>query len=185
MVSVTASLTSELQDNRLDANLSSATRGVVYARHHDGTPYTLAFGKLQDILLPAARYAVKGPDGQWKLVPWSELQLHTRLAPRKGVLELFAQVNRIAWDDNIGQHFQHKVITQPRYLERGNASTIHNAIDTASPHLSLARLKEVANRSRFLLLHEVPDNVSYNKRHMGYVAQEELPLNIWFYPGGV
>jgi len=174
--------------SRSTAGPSSAKkcRGFVLSKHHDGTPIEVAFGSLQDLLLPCARFAHKGPDGLWKMLPWSEYCQVTkqRIAPRKGVVEVFAQLYRCAWMDENNVQYRYKVLAPPMFLQVGNASTVHGATDHSFKNFSIDRLKELADRNRFMMIHEAPDNVAYNRRHEGYTAIARLPINIWYSPGG-
>ena len=180
----TASIALILQDRKLREKLAgNKTRGLVVARHHDGTPHAVQFGALQHLLVPRARYMHKNPDGSRKLIPWDEYKELHRIAPRSGVLELFAQQIEVAWTEDT-LHKRHPVVTNPLYLGAGNASTIASAIDNAIPSLSLEAMKNIADENRFMLLHEVPDNIAYNRRHMAYFAIVKLPPNIFYYPGG-
>ena len=183
---VTASIAAELQDRQLGLRLQKKCRGFVLSKHHDGTPIEVAFGSLQDLLLPCARFAHKGPDGLWKMLPWSEYCQVTkqRIAPRKGVVEVFAQLYRCAWMDENNVQYRYKVLAPPMFLQVGNASTVHGATDHSFKNFSIDRLKELADRNRFMMIHEAPDNVAYNRRHEGYTAIVRLPINIWYSPGG-
>ena len=184
MASVTASICAMLQDRQLKKKLSGDIKGLVIARHHDGTPINVAFGVLQDLLLPCARYAHRSQDGSWHLLPWSEIRKFTKIALRSGVIELFAQQVECKYNDGDGYHCRHKAIATPLFLQAGNASTIHTALDRAFTAFSIDSLKVIADQNKFILVHEVPDNIAYNKRHMGYYAIMDLPKNIFYFPYG-
>jgi hypothetical protein len=185
MSAVTASIGLELQERKIRKKLrTDDCRGLVVSLNHDATPIKIAFGPLQDKLLPCARYAHKNNDGHWRYLPWNEFRNYTNTAPRSGVVELFAVQYTVAWSSKQGLRYKHKIIAPPMLLQAGNASNIHSAIDQCVSTLSLESLKKIANDNRFMMLHEGPDNIAYNKRHCGYTAKEELPINIFYNPLG-
>jgi hypothetical protein len=186
IMSVTASCGTILLNDRLSVEISKPrVRGFVLGRHHDATPIRLTFGALQELLLPYARFASKQSDGSWKMIPWSELRRSTNRAPKHGTVELFAMTLHAAWDDAAGHHHYHDIPTAPKIITVGNASTVYTAVvkNKSLPALSEASLAQVANENRFILIHEVPDNIQYNVRHLAFFATF-LPYNIYAYLGG-
>ena len=100
------------------------------------------------------------------------------------MVELFALRYHAAWSGDRSLHHRHKLIASPKILKAGNASNVHAAVDRGMPCLDLKSLKELADANRMVLIHEVPDNVSYNKRHMAWTALMDLPDNILYNPSG-
>jgi len=112
------------------------TLWVLSSKDHDCTPFTLKFGRLQEIYAPVARYwrrvgdaAVPLHERPWRLLSADELVAGTACKglPSRGVLELMMQTCRFAWPEQLGDNvIVHQVHTccPPVYLQSNKASTL-------------------------------------------------------------
>ena len=105
------------------------------------------------------------------------MQSYSRsFTPKYGLLEILAALHRVRWKDASGQRHAEKIYCMPVAIEKGNASTIWTALETATPEMSLSRICEIASKVKMLIVHEVPDSCRANKRVMGF-RSVNLPVN--------
>ena len=159
---------------------------LLIVRSHDATPRLVNFGSLGPSVWAWARYLVRRADGPgWKLVDLEHLRAEkgSKIQPKSGVLEFFAQTNQVCWAsmDNAGgtAYNTQAMLVPPFVLSRANGSTIFHALEKGSLLLDLAHLKKMD--TTLVLIHECLDSCRPNKRKVaGYAA--ELPANVLYWP---
>ena len=146
---------------------------------YDATPMRLRFGKMQALLAPLARYAVRADDNKWQMVSMEELQ---RKYPKKamlyGHLEVFAQKVSIHYCQGADSDIvmQKAIPCPPRILQKANASCYLNAVRSAQPELCGEGLVELCRHQKVVLYTEAPDSASSNVR-MSLETAARLPSN--------
>ena len=169
------------------AEVPSKTTSIVIAKHHDATPVTLAFGALTEEVYPHAKYVIKETQGQkkWTLVDFSTYaSKHPGSRPERGVLQLFAQTCSLFWLEPQGCEEKlvcKEIYDMPKILERGNASTIFNAVEGIAAPLPMPSIKSLALDLEFLLVSEVPDNCSANVLKKAQTILEYQDISNLFY----
>lgn len=150
----------------LDRALNTELNCLFVLRGFDCTPLAVTFGQLGTEVAPHARYFLKQDDGKWSAVGLEAFQAaHGRARnPSRGTMECLAQTLEVAWldkDSIIGR--AHQPIA-PKFLQRGNASTMLTAINSALPDLSVESLARLAAKVRFVFLRMTPDMCPANTR---------------------
>jgi hypothetical protein len=183
MLSATAGIAAILQERAIEKEFHPGhdVEGLFLGRCYDGTPIDIVFGNLQEKLVPFARYLHKVGD-ELKLLSWDEYSKLGRAIPRRGTVELFAQSIELCYDDASGATHYREVIVPPMLLQNGGASCFYTGVEKASPALSNASFL-LWNLTRFMLLHENPDNVSANVRKLHFTASV-LPEFVLMVLGG-
>jgi hypothetical protein len=153
------------------------TRGdsLVITRYYDCTPVRLRFGRLQDQVMPHARYPLLNAEGKWKSVPFQEYRkINSKHAkPKFGTVDLLAQgVTCHYMDSDTNYLHGFRAMCKPTILQRGNASCLFSACESEVPSLNCAGLNRIAERSPFILLNEVPDASTVNKRKKAKTFQK-------------
>ena len=185
MLACTAGIADELMLRAISEEVKRWRKTMAIARHYDATPWHVMFGRLQGKMAPFARYLVKIGD-EWKAVPLDEFQQHNKgkLQPKGGIMELFGQTARISSSTNEGRSIRDIVIA-PRFLKNSTTASIHNAVEHALPMFSISMLKLLSKTLKYIIYHDVPDNISSNKRRQKYVSVElKDTKNILYFPAG-
>ena len=127
-------------------------------RNYDASSNRIGFGRLQPLIAPHARYAIRpDKDGPWHVVGYEDFRKHFGAQPRRGILELFAQRSAVSWmtDSNVFEGI--KIFHRPQFLERTNASTTYRAVEYSVPELSPEGLDEVCADVHHCFVNESPD----------------------------
>ena len=121
MVVTTASIMHELMTRAIGKDLDPSLGHyvVVIARYHDSSPIALIFGRLQQMLVPFARYLHREGD-QYRVLTWDEYSKLGRAVPRRGTVELFAQTADIVYTTTDG----HRMRRPHMLLQNQTASSI-------------------------------------------------------------
>ena len=146
----------------------------------------LRFCELQSKWHAHARYVMRDKIGQrWELASASEFANRTRgKVGRFGVLEVLAQGLRVQGIGRDGLFRAARFMVPPIILQRGNASTIHSAVEAACVDVSHERLVEICRRVPFAWLNEMPDAHSANQQKRAKILQmRESILNCLDVPG--
>ena len=94
----------------------------------------------------------------------------------------FGQTARISSSTNEGRSVRDIVIA-PRFLKNSTTASIHNAVEHALPMFSISMLKLLSKTLKYIIYHDVPDNISSNKRRQKYVSVElKDTKNILYFP---
>ena len=183
MLSSTASIACTLQDRKVskEVGLEHDHLGFVLCRYYDGTPIDVVFANLQSKLIPFARYLHQVGD-EMKLLTWEQYSKLGKATPRRGTVELFAQIHECRYTDSLGATHQRKLLIPPMLLQNGKASSIFSGVEQAIAALSTGALAAWKGK-RFVLLHENPDNLAANVRKLHYTASI-LPFFILMILGG-
>ena len=81
----------------------------------------MAFGALQDRLVPHARYALLFADGLWRSVTYSEYQqLRGSRAPRFGILDVMVAGLFVSYIGANGEMNGIRFFARPKIVQRGN-----------------------------------------------------------------
>jgi hypothetical protein len=93
----------------------------------------------------------------------------THVAPTgQGVVETFGQLADVSyWDHDVEEFRRYRF--PPVFLEKGNASTIHSAVESACGSLSIENLVELSERT-VVLYDETVDCGKPNLRRRGFVS---------------
>ena len=149
-MSVTASIYRHVQSEGVRGFWGEATtttsriRSVLVNVHYDATPVVVTFGSLQPALWQHARYLHRDGD-RWRLLAYDKYQaLSKRAAPKFGVVELLAQTRDLHYIDS-GSHKHLEIKILPCILQRSNASTIFEAVESAVP----CRVKQQLQKTMF------------------------------------
>ena len=154
-------------------------------KHYDATSLMLRFGGLEDALHPVAKYLIPHEqlEGRYRAVSLADFRkVYPKIQPSKGLLEFFAQT-LIVCTSNDGEEDSRVLLLRPSILTHCNASTTYTAVETTTPGLTMARLKELAARHPFITFSEIPDNHSVNVRKRAFTSAE-LPPNVFVTPLG-
>ena len=133
--------------------------------NYDASPRSFAFGRLQAMLQPLARYPYW--DGsKWRCVPLDE---YLKLVPgrkvlNRGVLDIFAHTVRCRFSALDGTDCGFKVLVPPRVLSDGTASCILDAMEQSVPELSTDAVKELCLHCPYCFISEQPDGCGANQR---------------------
>jgi hypothetical protein len=133
----------------------------VVTKHYDFTPARLAFGSMQDELMPWARY-FKHNGRKWVVVPFEEMHAKYKGHLRYGTLELFAQCNTLSFPWGHSGILNRQIILPPLIGQRANASCTFRAIEDSCPELSVASLLVLARLLPWIIYVDGPDNASAN-----------------------
>ncbi len=126
-------------------------------RMHDSTPIKLAFGKLQ-ALAPLSRYWHQAsPKSPAQLLTYDEWSASVGAkVPAVGIIDMLAQMVRIAWPERVGDTWtaRMKDLSFPvRFMGSTNSVTLHAALETTSPSLSLDALRQLTDFTDFVVLY--------------------------------
>ena len=139
-------------------------------RYYDFTPVSVAFGKLQSVLMPHARYFRH--DGQsWQLAPYDELSRRCGQWQhlRSGVLEFMAQACSFHYCRPSGKAVNKNVYCPPMVMPRASASVTFRALKVSVSEFSLEKILTMAQTLPYIFYCDGPDNASANslkKRHL-------------------
>ena len=78
------------------ANVAAHGYAPVLQRNWDATANRMAFGALQYLVAPHARYSVRDDNGEWSIVRYAELKQKFEVA-RFRILDLLAQGGILHW----------------------------------------------------------------------------------------
>ena len=150
-----------------------------FLREFDCTPTHVQFGtRLQEQLQRYARYPVLGDDGQWRCVRLDEFRTITGISKvlSRGVLDLFVCNHDMCWmgEDDIMHGSRH--FGRPMFLQHGNSSCMHGAIEKMAPSYSMQGVKEMCEHVPFAFALKSPDAHSGNVR-LAAKQSQELPEN--------
>ena len=171
-----------------DLVTSKSIRSLLVTKHHDATPIHVTFGKMQEQLVPHARFLVRDKATQrWTSVPFAVLvsDYGARSAPQRGVVELFGQYCKITFMTTEGELHSRDIDVPPCVLQHMGASNIYTAVEKMVPSLSTEKLKSMvdANELEWVMLCETVDNHGANLRKMTFTALQ-LPQRILFFGHG-
>ena len=182
MVTTVSSSLSHCQDectllSRQECEVSAAI--PAFLREFDCTPCHVVFGtRLQEQLHRHARYPVLGDDGQWRCVRLDEFRTITGISKvlSRGVLDLFVCNHDMCWmgEDDIMHGSRH--FGRPMFLQHGNSSCMHSAIEKMAPSYSMQGIKEMCEHVPFAFALKSPDAHSGNVR-LAAKQSQELPEN--------
>lgn len=147
----------------------------VLQRHWDATSNRLAFGSLQDVLAPHARYSMKDAAGNWSLVNYREFKKKYKVA-RYGVVELLAQGGTIHWWTGQDEIDGCRWVLPPCVIQNGGSSCLFRAVQYSVEPLTPVGLRHLCSRVPFMFVHDHPDGCAPNKRAMA-AGKETLPSN--------
>ena len=170
------------------AEVPQKASAITIAKHHDATPATLAFGSMTEQVYPHAKYIMKDTSchQRWTLVDFATYASKFPTSrPERGVLQLFAQTCSLFWMEKKGTHetlVQREIYDMPKILQRGNASTIFNAVEGYAAPLPMPSIKALANDVEYVMVTEVPDNCSANvlKKAQTILEYQDVP-NVFYY----
>ena len=155
----------EWVDGAFEAMLAKRPCISVY-RSYDATPWRLRFGRFADTLAPHARYLCRRADGQgWVLVSAAEYaERNGGRTGRFGTLEVLAQKFQVNYVTRNGCVHGFRKLLPPMILERGNASTIHAAVEASAKQVSKEKLEDLCRACPYVWMMERPDAHSANMR---------------------
>ena len=182
LASIAGKVQADAMSECITDELSAAiVYGRMLERGYDATPVLMRFGSLQAELEPSARFLVHVPASpghlqRWKAVPLAEYRrLHPRGATDSGIMELWASWFELHWQtlDLQGHLVTHtrKYMTRPLILERGNASTTHEALERVAPEFATDALNAFTEQlQNWFLVHESVDSCPANARMQFFMA---------------
>ena len=171
MVATSASVISSCQDRVVSDEISGlrSLHAVPFClKWYDGTPISVKFGRLQEELMPYARYPVMDPDTkEWKSV--GDLEITKRLGPGRlpsfGTVELMVRGGCMHFMCPTSRQIQGiRVFAKPAVLQHGGASCIYRGTEDSIPAFSAEGLSSICEEVPFLFYCELPDGHSANAR---------------------
>ena len=169
-------------DSRLQEVISHGGCPVIL-KFYDCTPIRMCFARLQDVLMPHARYPIF-LENKWRSVTLQEFMKTKPGAGllRFGVLELLAQGVLCSWTKPDGASETFRVLCRPRILQSGSASCLMTGTEIEVPQLSTAGLTRLCEKVPYAILCESPDAASANTRKKAATAAA-LPRNCFHVAG--
>ena len=149
-------------------------------RWYDLTPSRLKFGRLQDEVMPWARYPVwSDAEQRWEIVPYATYVSHRPgRRPQFGILDVMTAGGCITYmDPASGVLSGSRYLCRPVVVQRGNASCISDATEAVLPALSLPTLRKMSSQIKFGFMMDITDADKANMRKQEF-HKTELPDNI-------
>ena len=162
----------EKMTGMVNALHASPPRDWLYVeRAFDATPIEAELGESMDGLHEVAKFRFRDADGNWTLIPLAEARQH-KLRCKRGVLQLFAQTLRFAWEEQgtltdrrcppgAAVWREEKVCLRPVFLQSAGASNEFEALEAL---LSLERILGTTAMCKWVVLALIADNASSNVR---------------------
>lgn len=132
-LTVTASLLSRAQSASLDQFArdlqARKVKALVLGVYYDATPMLVAFGALQEHIMPHARFLrINEGTGKWEAVSLERyVGMSGRAAPRFGVSEIFAQSNQLSYRTDEG-HWHHRLCHVPPRVVQSQKARMQGAV---------------------------------------------------------
>ena len=148
-------------------------------KFYDATPSRVRFGKLQDIIMPWARFPVWDSDAKrWRLVPYTDYaSTASGRLPGFGILDILGTGATITYmDQDTGEIEGVKFMTRPMVLQRGNSSCIFAGVEAAIPEVSIASIVRICQNVDFAFWLEMPDAHTANTKTQEH-TKTKLPEN--------
>ena len=133
----------------------------MFTRGHDALPVLMRFGAMHAELEPHARFLIKVATPEvgrerWKAVPLAE---YPRLYPHgsidSGIIDVWAAWYELHWqtadEDSFVVSHRRTFLAPPTVLEKGNSSTIYDAVDTLNDLAEVTQAWLLVQESRMQL----------------------------------
>ena len=149
-------------------------RPLFINRFCDCTPWQLSFGRLQSVLMPMARYFHWDDDlKRWQVMALDEYQKkhHSCNLIHTGTLDVMASAAEIHWVLPNYEAHAARLMLAPQIVEKGNASTIHSALEQGAAAVKLDAIRTMAASCPWVILNEQPDACPSNGRRQAQVME--------------
>ena len=150
-------------------------RSVFINRFYDSMPWHLSFGRLQQQLMPLARYFWwNEAEDRWVVMNFDEYKekYPCRSIFQIGTLDVIASSVEVSWVLPSYEACGARLMLAPQIVERGNASTLHSALEQGSDAMSLPNIRRMAAVCPWLILNEQPDACPSNGRRQAKVIED-------------
>ena len=140
-------------------------RSVAVFFFFDASPRRLCFGRLQDALMPHARYPYF-ENGKWITLKLQEYlaKVPGRTLLQHGVLDVLASSVECRSVDSEGLVHGMRILCRPQLLENSTASCLFSAVEESAEEFSSNGLRDLASKVPFVIVAQQPDACSSNTR---------------------
>lgn len=159
---------------RVQSDMMGDTLGrsdfVVMDMASDATPRLVSFGDLAADVMGHARFLHRTHD-RWQLLDLAAFrELHPRVRPTFGVVEIFVQLYRVRWTEGLGDRHSELFFVPPCVVASTKASCLWEAQQALAPELAKAKINEMCASGRIVIMHETVDSCASNLRMAAFRA---------------
>ena len=167
------------------ADMTQRCRSPSVLWWYDASPRQFAFGRLQEELMPLARYPYFDGD-RWQSLTLNDYlaKVPSRKVLCKGVLDILASSVECRYFNEDDTLDGFKVLVRPQVLGEADASCLHTALSNSVPELSHTGIPELCKQCPCVFVNDQPDACAVNGRHQMETEERLAGIRNAFYNKG-